>query len=142
MRRAEIKKSNFVVGGFIFLKGEQVIAKYQVTQIKDDVTTLTMVFASTESGRRQEKSFEYKGIEYKVGYPLFKQGLRAYPFKPSYDLIWKAYNKKQELNFLVAKNEKFIRRIAKIKSPDKVLRVIKVTEQYHENLRKALRKQN
>lgn len=142
MRRAEIKRSNFVVGAFIFLKGEQVIAKYQVTQIKDDVTTLTMVFANTESGRRQEKSFEYKGVDFKVGYPLFKQGLRAYPFKPSYDLIWKAYNKKQELNFLVAKNEKFLRRFAKIKSPDKVLRVIKVTEQYHESLRKALRKQN
>lgn len=142
MRRAVIKKKQFVVGDFIFLKGEIVIAKYQVTQIKDDVTTLTMVYPLNESGRRQDKTFEYKGTEYKVGYPLFKQGLRAYPFKPSYDLIWKAYAKKQELNFLVAKNEKFLRRFAKIKSPEKVLRVIKVTEQYHENLRKALKKQN
>jgi hypothetical protein len=102
MRNAVIKMSNFVVGDFIFLKGEQVIAKYRVSKITEEgMTTLTLVLPKNDFNYRKEKTFEYKGTEYKVGYPLFKQGLRAYPFKPSYDLLWTAYFKKQELNFLV-----------------------------------------
>jgi len=142
MRKAVIKMSNFVVGDFIFLKGEQVIAKYRVSKITEEGnTTLTLVLPKNDFNYRKDKTFEYKGTEYKVGYPLFKQGLRAYPFKPSYDLLWTAYFKKQELNFLVSKNERILRRVAKIKSADKVIRMIKVTEQYHDAVRKAMRKQ-
>jgi hypothetical protein len=134
-----VKKSKLEEGGFIFLRGKQVLAKYKVAKIEDGKAHFQFVNPQWNVPKGKEKGFVYEGLEFDVGKPMFKKGLPAYPFNMLNQKHWEMYYAKMEIRNLMAKNNKLLKRTANLINPDKVLKMITVTNKYHQTMRDVMR---
>lgn len=135
------EKRKLVLGGYVFLKGVQVIAKYHVASEKDGIYTLTLVSPYANPSSTRTRSFLYEGTEYEIGKPMFKRGLGAFPYTDNLESEWKAYCGRFHLRAMFMQMDKIARRIHKIQSPKKVTRMKEAIEQSIKLMRDALKRE-
>jgi hypothetical protein len=133
MRRTSIrKKQKLEKGDFIFLKGSQVIAKWEVMEVVDGITHLKIV-------GENHKTFAYKGDEYYISRPLWTRGLPAFPYSETLQRDWKAFQSRKDMLDMMKELYRIQIRMNKLVSSKKILSCMDILSKSIKDLKQALR---
>jgi len=133
-RREQKKIKQIAEGDFIFLRGQHISAKWQVTQILDGKCHMKMV--------GETKEYVHPETWYEVGKPLFKKGLRAFPYSSILDRDWQAFQSRKEMLRLFGDIARLSGRLPKLTNASKVLYCKKIIETFIAEMKEALKKSN
>ncbi len=133
MRRTPIrKKQKLGKGDFIFLKGSQVIAKWEVMDVVDNVTHLKIV-------GENHKTFSHNGDTYYIGKPMWTRGLPAFPYSETLERDWKAFQARKDMLAMMKELYKIQCRMNKLLSSKKILACMDILSQSISDLKLALK---
>lgn len=122
-------------GTTIYLKGHQVIARYEVERIDDNGHSHLAQHGEIK------KRFVYPATAYALGEPLFKHGLRAYAPSTLLERDWQAFEARKKLMGLFKRLERIGGRIPKLQSSKKMLNCISIVDEFIGKMQEAMRKQ-
>lgn len=122
-------------GTTIYLKGHQVIIRYEVERIDENGHSHLAQYGEIK------KRFVYPAQAYALGEPLFKHGLRAYASSSLLERDWEAFESRKKLMGLFKRLERIGERIPKLQSSKKMLNCINIVDEFIGKMQEALRKQ-
>lgn len=122
-------------GTTIYLKGHQVITRYEVERIDEEGRSHLVQHGEVK------KRFVYPSTAYVWGEPLFKHGLRAHPPSSLIERDWMAFESRRKLMGLFKRFDRIGRRIPNLQSSKKMLNCIEIIEELIGRMQAAMRKQ-
>jgi len=122
-------------GTIIYLKGQQVIVRYEVERIDENG------HCHLAQNGEVKKRFVYPATAYAIGQPLFCHGLRAYPPSILITRDWEAFESRRKLMGLFKRFERIRSRIPKLQSSKKMLNCISIVDEFIGRMQEALKKQ-
>lgn len=122
-------------GTTIYLKGHQVIIRYEVERIDENG------HCHFAQHGEIKKRFVYPAAAYALGDPLFKHGLRAYAPSSLLERDWEAFEARKKLMGLFKRLERIGGRIPKLQSSKKMLNCINIVDDFIGRMQEAMRKQ-
>jgi hypothetical protein len=123
-------------GTIIYLKGHQVIVRYEVERIDENG------HCHLAQHGEVKKRFVYPAQSYALGEPLFRHGLRAYAPSSLLERDWEAFESRKKLMGLFKRLERIGRRIPNLQSSKKMLNCISIVDEFIGKMQEALKKQN
>ena len=136
MPQKKLKKLiHLAEGSTIYLKGHQVIARYEVERI--DQTGHCHLVQNGEV----KKHFVYPSTVYALGDPLFKHGLRAFVPTTLLERDWEAFESRKKLMGLFKRLDRIGSRIPTLQSSKKMLNCIEIVDEFIGRMQAAMRKQ-
>lgn len=90
----------------------------------------------------ESKEYIHPELEYEIGKPLFKKGLRAFPYSSILDRDWKAFQAKKEMMALFRAMDRLSRKLPNMQNSARVLYCKSIIETFLAEMREALRKKN
>lgn len=121
-------------GDFIYLKGLHATVKWEVVKVKDGEAHMKMV--------NESKEYIHPTLEYEVGKPLFKKGLRAFPYSELLERDWKAYQAKKEMMSMFYAIDRLSRKLPNLQNSARVLHCKSIIERFIVEMKEALRRKN
>lgn len=135
MKRAMPKRIRQIEeGDFIFLKGLYATAKWEVVKVENGKAHMKMV--------NESKEYIHPSLQYEVGKPLFKKGLRAFPYSSILERDWKAYQAKKEMMAMFNAMDRLSRKLPNMQNSARVLYCKNIIERFIAEMREALKKKN
>ena len=122
-------------GSFIYLKGEYAIFKWEVVRLDEVRAYLKIVNDGS-------KEYMHPSHEFEVGQPLFRKGLRAYPYSSLLERDWQAFQSKKEMLALFRSMDRLERRLPSLRNSAKVLYCKSIIETFINDMKEALKKGN
>ena len=122
-------------GSFIYLKGEYAIFKWEVVRVEEVRAILKIVNDGS-------KEYMHPSLEFEVGQPLFRKGLRAYPYSSLLERDWQAFQSKKEMLALFRSMDRLARRLPNLRNSAKVLYCKSIVETFISDMKTALKKGN
>ena len=136
MPQKKLKKLiHLAEGSTIYLKGHQVIARYEVERIDENG------HCHLAQDGEVKKRFVYPSTAYVLGEPLFKHGLRAYAPSSLLERDWMAFESRRKLMGLFKRLDRIGSRIPKLQSSKKMLNCIEIVDEFIGRMQAAMRKQ-
>lgn len=90
----------------------------------------------------ENKEYVHPSLSYEVGKPLFKKGLRAFPYSSILERDWKAYQAKKEMMALFRSMDRYSRKLPNMQNSARVLYCKSIIERFIAEMKEALRKKN
>lgn len=90
----------------------------------------------------ETKEYIHPETWYEVGKPLFKKGLRAFPYSSILDRDWQAFQSRKEMLRLFGDIARLSGRLPKLTNAAKVLYCKKIIETFIAEMKEALKKSN
>lgn len=135
MKRAIPKKIKQIEeGDFIYLKGLYATAKWRVVKVENGKAHMKM--------ENEFKEYIHPELTYEVGKPLFKKGLRAFPYSSLLERDWKAYQAKKEMMALFHSMDRLSRKLPNMQNSARILYCKSIIEKFLVEMKEALRKKN
>jgi hypothetical protein len=135
MKRSIPKKIKQIEeGDFIYLKGLYATAKWRVVKVENGKAHMKM--------ENETKEYIHPELTYEVGKPLFKKGLRAFPYSSLLERDWKAYQAKKEMMALFNSMDRLSRKLPNMHNSARILYCKSIIEKFLSEMREALRKKN
>lgn len=122
-------------GTTIYLKGHQVIVRYEVERIDENG------HCHFVQNGEVKKHFVYPTTMYALGEPLFRYGLRAFPPSTLLERDWMAFEARRKLMGLFKRFDRIGRRIPNLQSSKKMLNCIDIMDEFIGRMQGAMRKQ-
>lgn len=122
-------------GTTIYLKGHQVIVRYEVERIDENG------HCHFVQNGEVKKHFVYPATMYALGEPLFRYGLRAFPPSTLLERDWMAFESRRKLMGLFKRFDRIGRRIPNLQSSKKMLNCIEIMDEFIGRMQGAMRKQ-
>lgn len=136
MPQKKLKKMiRLAEGTTIYLKGHQVISRYEVERIDENG------HCHLVQNGEVRKRFVYPATAYALGDPLYKHGLRAYPPSSLLERDWEAFESRKKLMGLFKRFDRIGRRIPNLQSSKKMLNCINIVDEFIGKMQAAMRKQ-
>jgi hypothetical protein len=135
MKRAIPKRIKQIEeGDFIYLKGLYATAKWEVIKVQEGKAHMKMV--------NESKEYIHPELSFEIGKPLFKKGLRAFPYSTLLERDWKAFQAKKEMMALFNSMERIGRKLPNMQNSSRVLHCKSIIERFLIEMKEALRKKN
>jgi hypothetical protein len=135
MKRATPKRIRRIEeGDFIYLKGLHATAKWEVVKVQDGKAYMKMV--------NEHKEYVHPSLEYEIGKPLFKKGLRAFPYSSLLERDWKAYQAKKEMMAMFYSIDRLSRKLPNLHNSARVLHCKSIIERFIVEMKEALKRKN
>ncbi len=129
------KTATLEKGSIIFLKGKHVIAKWEVSDVIDGKAYMFM-------HGDVRKEYVHPITEYVVSEPLFRKGLRAYPYSLGYENRWKGFEARKELLILFKRMDALRARIPNLRHEAKILNSVALLKRFIEEMKQTLKRKD
>ncbi len=90
----------------------------------------------------EHKEYVHPSLEYEIGKPLFKKGLRAFPYSSLLERDWKAYQAKKEMMAMFYSIDRLSRKLPNLHNSARVLHCKSIIERFIVEMKEALKRKN
>jgi len=123
---------NLEEGTIIFLRGNHVIAKWEVEKVVDGRCHMFM-------HGETRKEYIYPATKYVLGEPLWRHGLRAHPNSTLLERDWQALQARSEIMRLFRDMDRLKKRIPRLRNSEKMINCTSIVRSFIQEFKKGLR---
>jgi hypothetical protein len=123
---------NLEEGTIIYLKGNHVIAKWEVEKIVDGKSHMFM-------HGETRKQYIYPSTKYVLNEPLWKHGLRAHPASSILERDWQALQARGEIMRLFRDMDRLKKRLPKLRNSEKMINCTSIVRSFIQELKNGLK---